>query len=99
MNTILVIYTNSKLENTGYTKRYAFNTKANLREGDMIKSSQYDTNMQVVKMLDEAYKYFNRTTGELSNTFTNSNQFEIRELVLREDNTEVIYATKINEEK
>ena len=35
----------------------------------MIKSSAYYTNMQIVKVLDKSYKYFNHFSGELSDEF------------------------------
>lgn len=92
--TFLVIYTNAKVADVGYQKRYAFNTSDELNEGDLLKSPQYDTNMQVVKVLDKAYKYFNRVTGKLSDRYSNSNQFEIRDLVLGTPSN-VVYATVI----
>lgn len=97
MKTILVIYTNTpiKKENVGYTKRYAFNTSSEVKEGDMLKSPNYDTKMQVVKVLDTSFKYFNRTTGELSDTFLNSNQYEIREMKLTDNLQDVILASKV----
>lgn len=95
MKTILVIYTNFKIEKVGYEKRYAFNSSDDLKVGDMIKSPQYTTNMQVVKVLDESYKYFNKETGELSNNYKSSLQFEIREIKLNSV-TDIVLAQKIN---
>lgn len=78
--TIFVIYTNVKKESGSYDKRYAFNTESEVKEGDMLKTDNYKTNLQVVKVLDKSYKYFNRETGELSDVITSTHQFEIRDI-------------------
>lgn len=99
MKTVLVIYTNKKLTSKaeiGRNKRYAFNTKDQLSVGDMIESSSYNTKMQVVKVLDECYKYYNGTTGKLSQKFSSTNQWEIRNLAIREDEDDTIYAKKLD---
>ncbi len=77
-------------------KRYAFNTSSDLKEGDMIKSPLYDTPMQVVKVLSKSSKFFNKETGDLSNIFKNSNQFEIRELKIQKQDENIILACKID---
>jgi hypothetical protein len=49
--------------------------------------------MQVVKILDTSFKYFNRATGELSNEFNSTEQWEIRTIVVRDkDEPEVVHA-------
>lgn len=98
MKTIFVIYTNKKLtdKEIGYTKRYCFNTKDDVKVGDMIKSPNYDTAMQVVQVLEEAFSHFNHATGDLSNSLTNTKQFLIRELCIREEDTSVIYGKILN---
>lgn len=95
MKTVLLIYTQTKLEKVGYAKRYAFKTNEDLKEGDMLKSDIYTTNMQIVKVLEEDYKYFNKETGELSNEYKSTNQFEIRELKLLDKATDIVFATKL----
>ncbi len=96
--TVLVVYTNTKLTDKasiGRLKKYSFNTSSILKDGDMIETKEYDTKLQVVKVLDKDFKYFNRSTGELSNTFNSSSQWEIRELKLREDDSDVVYGKLI----
>lgn len=95
--TILVVYSKLPLDKITYEKRYAFNTKSELKEGDLIKSFTYDSPMRVVKVLDESYVYFNKITGDFSNTLTNSNLFEIRDLVIVNSNQDAITATLIQE--
>lgn len=97
MKTILVIYTNNKITKVGYQKRYAFNTKSEAKEGDMIQSVSYNTCMQVVKVMDKEFKYFNKETGDLSNKFSNSNQYEIRTLEICDVQDNVIIGTRIKE--
>lgn len=94
MKTVLVIYTDTKVDKPDYTKRYAFNANDDIKEGDMLSSPQYTTTMQVVKVLGRAFKYFNRATGDLSDEYTSTNQFEIRELKIGTI-ANVIYATKL----
>jgi len=95
MKTILVVYTDKFLSKTeiAKTKKYSFNTSAELKEGDMFSSPSYATKMQVVKILQNSYKYYNASTGELSDTFNSTSQWEIRTLVIREEEEEVIYGT------
>lgn len=100
MKTILVIYTSSKIigsKNLRNKKHYAFNTSSELNVGDMLDSSEYDSNMQVTKVLDKSFKYFNASTGELSDEFTSTAQHEIASLEVREDDENVVYATKISD--
>lgn len=97
MKTILVVYTNrqmSKKEIAG-AKKYAFNTDSDLEVGEMISSQEYTTPMMVVKVLDESYKYFNYATGELTNKFNSTSQWEIRTLIIREDEEMAVYAKRI----
>ena len=99
MKTVLVIYTDrvglSKTE-VARTKKYAFNTSSEFEIGDIIESQNYDTNMMVVKVLESSFTYFNAATGELSNDFTSTAQWTIRELVIREDEEEVVYGRIVN---
>ena len=100
MKTILVIYTNAKSvkrSEIAQYKKYSFNTEADLEVGDIIKSPQYNTNMMVVKILPRVYKYYNRSTGKLSNTFNSTNQWEIRPLVLREEDEMTVYGSLIKD--
>ena len=100
MKTILVIYTNAKSvkkSEIARYKKYSFNTEADLEVGDIIKSPQYNTNMMVVKILPRVYKYYNRSTGKLSNTFNSTNQWEIRPLVLREEDEMTVYGSLIKD--
>jgi hypothetical protein len=78
--TIFVIYTDVKKEKAAYDKRYAFNTESDVKEGDMLKSDNYKTNVQVVKILPQAFKYFDRNSGELSDVLKSTNQYEIRNI-------------------
>ena len=101
MKTILVIYSNNKVtskKELRTIKQYAFNTTSEISTGDMLSSKEYSSNMQVTHVLDKSYKYYNSTTGELSDIFTSTAQREIAFLEIRNDESDVIYATKINEE-
>jgi hypothetical protein len=99
MKTILVVYTNKLLSKSeiAKAKKYSFNTSTELKEGDMFSSPSYFTYLQVVKVLDKDFKYYNASTGELSDTFNSTAQWEIRTLVIREDEEEVIYGSLIKQ--
>lgn len=98
MKTVLVAYSNRKLSvmEANSKKHYAFNTEAELAEGDMINSPTYDTNMVVVRVLPQPYKYYNMSTGDLSDEFKSTAQRPIRDLIIQESKDEqVVYATKV----
>ena len=100
--TIIIVYTNRKLKKAeiGKAKKYAFNSSFDLKEGDMINSPSYETNMQVVKVLDKSHKYYNASTGELSDSYSATSQWEIRDLIIREETEEeIIYGTLIKDNK
>jgi len=99
MITILVVYSDRTLKKSeiAKAKKYAFNTDAPLKVGDMIKSNSYNNAMQVVRLLDKCFKFYNGTTGKLSNEFDSTNQWEIRELIIREENDDVIYGQIIKD--
>ena len=100
MKTILVVYTHSKLnkKEANRKKKYAFNHEGDLKLGDLFTSGDYDSPMQVVKILDKAHTYFNRSTGEMSDTFNSTDQWDIRTLVIREeDEGDIVYGTKVKE--
>jgi len=99
MKTILVVYTDVKNREAYRKKRYAFNTNSDVIVGDFIDSNDYDTNMLVVRVLDNTYKYYNGSTGELSDNFNSTQQWEIRQLVVADEvNDNIVYATFADKE-
>lgn len=101
MKTILVIYTNTVIttaKDLRSKKKYSFNTESSVKVGDLIQSQSYGTNMQIVKVLDKLFKYYNSNTGELSDEFTSTMQNESAILVIRENNDDVVYGSIINKE-
>ena len=95
MKTIIVIYKKITKEVNSKPK-YSFNTNSDLKVGDIIKSSQYSSNMQVVSVLDKCYRYVNCKTGDLSMECNSTNCFAIRELVIQDKEENKIYGTLIN---
>lgn len=98
--TILVIYTNRKITDKkviGKMKKYSFNTQSEVKEGDMIETRDYDTKLQVVKVLDKCYTFYNGVTGDLSNEYNSTNQWAIRQLEIRNEEVDVIYGKLVNE--
>ena len=99
MKTIIVIYTNNRINSTkeiNSKPKYSFNTEADLKVGDIIKSSQYSSNMQVVAILDKCFNYVNCKTGDLSMECNSTNCFAIRELVIQDEEENKIYGTLVN---
>jgi len=100
MKAIIVIYTNMKLTSSkeiGAMKKYTFNTEADVKEGDMIASPNYSTTMQVVKILDKPYAYYNKVTGDLSDEYTSTNQWKIVTLVVAPKVTDAIYGIVLSQ--
>lgn len=98
MKTILVIYSDTLVTNDKRLKglkQYAFNTSDNIQVNDCLRSDRYKTAMQVVKVLDESFQYYNAQTGELSNKITSTLQFKISNLVLGTNDEDTIYAHKL----
>lgn len=95
MKTILVVYTNKitplSVKEIAGLRKYAFNTESNLEFGSIISSPEYSTNMVVIMILENSFKYYNSATGELSNDFTSTLQWEVRTLAIRNDEETVVY--------
>ena len=101
MKTIVVVYSNGKLSNKeiGRLKKYSFNTDSEVSVGDLIETNEYDTNLLVVKVMEKSFKYYNRSTGEMSDEYVSTSQWEIRTLIIREaDEENVVYGVKLKEE-
>lgn len=98
MKTIIVIYTNAVLPATlvSNQKKYCFTTSDNIEVGDLLRSPSYTTCLQVVKVVDKAYKYYNEIDGKMSNSYNSTRQWKIKELIMRDTNPEVVYASKVN---
>ena len=99
MKTIIVIYTNNRINSSKEVNskpKYSFNTNSDLKVGDIIKSSQYSSNMQVISVLDKCYRYVNCKTGDLSMDCNSNNCFAIRELVIQDEEENKIYGTLVN---
>lgn len=97
LRTVLIVYSNYKvtIKEAAGMKHYSFNTDAQLKIGDRIKSDDYDTPMQVVDVLPTSYKYVNLVTGEFSNKRTSTKQFELRHLVEAvKEHKNIVYFTK-----
>lgn len=99
MKTILVVYTNQELSveqiNNNKMQKYCFRTDSEVNVGDVLKSNNYTTNMVVTDVVDEDYKYYNKQSGEMTNTINSTNCYPIKTMVLREEDTNVVYATKV----
>lgn len=93
MRTIIVVFTNTLLtkEECRSMKKYAFKTSDEVKEGNLINSAKYNTAMQVVRVLDREYKYYNQSTGELSDTYNSTQQWEIKTLAIREEDDSIVY--------
>lgn len=88
MKTIIVTFGNP----TCTTKKYCFRTDSDVKLGDVLRSSQYDMDMHVVYVLDKDYRYYNATTGEMSNEITSTQQWDIKTIQVTEKKDNVIYA-------
>jgi hypothetical protein len=91
--TIIVVFTNNFLtsEKCRNLKKYAFNTSDEVVVNNTITSTKYNTAMQVVRVLDREYKYYNQSTGELSDTYNSTQQWEVKTLAIREEDDSIVY--------
>lgn len=100
---ILVVYTEKKSltpREIRANKLYAFNTESDVEEGDIINSESYNKPMLIVKVLPNiSFKYYNRANGNLSDYYSSTEQREVANLVIREDNTDIVYGTLTKFEK
>ena len=98
MKVILVVYTNVGLSlkqvSDKKLQKYAFRTEEDLKVGDIISSKAYTSTMQVVDVIDNDYKYYNATTGELMNDINSTKCYPVKKIVLREDDEFTVYAKK-----
>jgi hypothetical protein len=104
MKTILVVYTDQKLSveqiNSRKMQKYCFRTENEVEVGDVLKFKGYTNNMVVTDVVDADYKYYNAQSGEMTYTINSTKCYPIETLVLREEDENVIYATKVtNSEK
>jgi len=88
--TAIVIFTPNKITDAktiglSILKKYSFNVSDSVKVGDLIKVNEYSTPIQIVKILPVAFKYYNLATGELSNDYTSTLQWEIKDLIINED--------------
>ena len=99
MKTILVVYTDQKLSvekiNSMKMQKYCFRTESEVNVGDVLKSNNYTKNMVVTDVADKDYKYYNKQSGEMTDTINSINCYPIKTMVLREEDTNVVYATKV----
>ena len=104
MKTILVIYTNTqvtKKSEISKFKKYAFLCSDKVKLGDLVDSPNYDTKMQIVAIIDTAYKYHNRVTGLLGNKLNSTQQYENRLLKVTTDadDLDIIHAVRVKKGK
>jgi len=94
--TILVVYSNTKVNvDTCKLKKYAFNTEDNVKVGRMYKTDTYTTNIVVVRVLDEAFNYYNSVTGKLSNVFNSTCMGDVKDLKIVKSSISTVRATKV----
>ena len=102
MKTILVVYTNERLSveqiNNRKMQKYCFRTESEVTVGDVLKSKNYNTNMVVTDVVDADYKYYNMQNGEMTNSINSTKCYPIKTMVLREEDENVVYASKVNKD-
>lgn len=98
MKTILVVFTNESMTiekiNSRKMQKYCFRTESEINVGDVLKSANYRENMIVTDVIEADYKYYNAQTGEMCNDIKSTKCYPIKKLVLRQEDENVIYASK-----
>lgn len=67
MKTIAVVFTKTKVTDDiiNKLKHYTFNTKSDVKVGNLITIDGYDSNLQVVAVHIKLYKSYSNVTGQL----------------------------------
>lgn len=105
MKTFFVIYaaeyvSDKEIKAAYKAKRYAFNTEDDVKVGDRLNSSSYSTEMTVVEVLDTNYKYYNLSSGDLSNKLNSASLRKIRTMKIVENaELEEVVSLKTGERK
>ena len=99
--TILVAFMSESNNETTVQKKkkYSFNTDEDLKVGDILFVPNYKKNVFVSMVSDKLFKYYNISTGELTNEINSSSIFPIRKLVLTdnpEEKPDVVEAQLLN---
>ena len=87
MRTIKCVFTDVavSLEAAKTMKQYTYNTEEpEIKVGDLLSSSNYKRNIQVVGEYKDSFTYVNLITGGLKNTYENSKDVKIKRFVLGE---------------
>lgn len=95
MKTILVVFNASSVDeaNSNKLQKYAFNTKEEVKVGDVLTSNSYTGSMLVTDVLETSYKYYNNKTSQLTDTINSTCCYPIKELILGTENTNMVYFT------
>lgn len=105
MKTILVIYTNKKLDTKQVeefvkdNKVYAFVTNSKVKVGDHFESTAYTTAMQCVEVLNKSYKFFHKKTGMLGNKKLSILWGDVKEIEIKPKIKQVVVAHKTDGSK
>ena len=100
MKTIFVVYGSdvSRAANDCKTKRYAFNTEADVKVGEVLRAKEYSSDMVVKEVLDKSFKYYNNINGDLSNELTSTSFRAVKNLKVVDNADNDVIATRVNEE-
>jgi len=99
MKVIFVVFTKENITvaqaNGRKMKKYCFRTDDTVEVGEKLASRLYLDNMLVTDILDKDYKYYNSTTGSLSDIPDSTLCYPIKTLCIKEEDTSTIYAHKV----
>lgn len=93
MKTIIVIFGNPSVVTSANTRKYCFRTDSDVKPGDKLRTPQYDSDITVMDVLDEDYKYYHQDTGEMSNKITSTRQWPIKTIKVVDKSTDAILAS------
>ena len=72
MKTILAIFTSEKITDedvVSIAKKYSFNTEAEVKTGDFLKTGAYNKHLQVAEVLDDPFEFVIIPGGKLTNRY------------------------------
>ena len=94
MKTVFVAFYKKTTESFD-SEKYVFNVDGDVNVGDVLYANYYNNKFKVVDVLDDCFKYTNKSTGDLKQEITSTKDTKIKTIVVNDDHTDdVVYARR-----
>lgn len=94
MKTVFVIFY-KKTTGSFDSDKYVFNVEGDINIGDILYASYYENKFKIVDILDDCFKYTNKSNGDLKQELTSTKDIKIKTIVVNDNHTDdIIYARR-----